>query len=317
MAKKKNNYTSIGGQALIEGVMMKGPDKIGIACRKSSGEIVTKIEEYTPIGKKNKFFTLPLIRGVVNFFSMMRIGYKTLMYSADVAGEDIAEEEPGKFEKWLAKHLKIDIMDVVMVIGVILGLGLALLLFTFLPTFLTGFAGNIFELSRTEKTVIESLVKILLFLIYLAAVSQMNDIKRVFMYHGAEHKTIFCYEHGGELTPENAKNFSRFHPRCGTNFITITLILSILAFIFIGWGNIFLRIFIKLCCLPVIMGVSYEIIRFLGKFDNVLTKIISFPGMMIQRLTTKEPDEDMLEVAITAFKLVAPEYQENTEGEQA
>lgn len=307
---KKTNYTSIGGQALIEGVMMKGPDKVGIAVRRSDGEIVTKVEDYTPVTKKHKILALPLIRGVVNFFAMMKLGYSTMMYSAEVAGDEIMEkEEPSKFEKWISEKFKIDIMDVVMVVGVLLGVALALFLFMFLPTFLTGILGRLLTLSDTVKTVIESLVKMAIFIGYMVCISYIPDIKRVFAYHGAEHKTIFCYEQGGELTPESAKNYSRFHPRCGTNFMTITLLLSILVFMFVGWGNIFVRMLIKLCCLPLIMGISYELIRIAGKFDNIITRIISFSGMMIQRITTKEPDEEMLEVAITAFKLVAPGYQ--------
>ncbi len=314
MSKKKANYTSIGGQALIEGVMMKGPDKIGIAVRRSDGEIVTKVEEYVPVTKKHKILSFPVIRGVANFIAMMKLGYSTMMYSAEVAGDEIMEqEEPSKVEKWISEKFKIDIMDVVMVVGVLLGVGLALFLFMFLPTFLTGLLGKLLTLSDTVKTVIESLVKMAIFIGYMASIAYIPDIKRVFAYHGAEHKTIFCYEQGGELTPESAKNFSRFHPRCGTNFMTITLLLSILVFMFVGWGNIFLRILLKLCCLPLIMGISYELIRIAGKFDNIITRIISFPGMMIQRITTKEPDEEMLKVAITAFKLVAPEYQSGGE----
>ncbi len=310
MSKKKMNYTSIGGQALIEGVMMKGPDKVGIAVRKSDGEIVTKVEKYTPVTKKHKILSLPIIRGVVNFFAMMKLGYSTMMYSAEVAGDEIMEqEEPSKFEKWISEKFKIDIMDVVMVVGVLLGVALALFLFMFLPTFLTGLLGKLLPLSDGMKTVIESFVKMAIFIGYMAGIAYVPDIKRVFSYHGAEHKTIFCYEQGGELTPESAKNYSRFHPRCGTNFMTITLLLSILVFMFVGWGNIFVRILLKLCCLPLIMGISYELIKLAGKYDNIVTRIISFPGMMIQRITTKEPDEEMLEVAITAFKLVAPEYQ--------
>lgn len=314
MSKEKANYTSIGGQALIEGVMMKGPDKIGIAVRRSDGEIVTKVEEYVPVTKKHKILSFPVIRGVANFIAMMKLGYSTMMYSAEVAGDEIMEqEEPSKVEKWISEKFKIDIMDVVMVVGVLLGVGLALFLFMFLPTFLTGLLGKLLTLSDTVKTVIESLVKMAIFIGYMASIAYIPDIKRVFAYHGAEHKTIFCYEQGGELTPESAKNFSRFHPRCGTNFMTITLLLSILVFMFVGWGNIFLRILLKLCCLPLIMGISYELIRIAGKFDNIITRIISFPGMMIQRITTKEPDEEMLKVAITAFKLVAPEYQSGGE----
>ena len=308
--KQSAHKTSIGGQALIEGVMMKGPDKIGIAVRRSDGEIVTKVEEYVPVTKKHKILSFPVIRGVANFIAMMKLGYSTMMYSAEVAGDEIMEqEEPSKVEKWISEKFKIDIMDVVMVVGVLLGVGLALFLFMFLPTFLTGLLGKLLTLSDTVKTVIESLVKMAIFIGYMASIAYIPDIKRVFAYHGAEHKTIFCYEQGGELTPESAKNFSRFHPRCGTNFMTITLLLSILVFMFVGWGNIFLRILLKLCCLPLIMGISYELIRIAGKFDNIITRIISFPGMMIQRITTKEPDEEMLKVAITAFKLVAPEYQ--------
>lgn len=307
---KVKNATSIGGQALIEGVMMKGPDKIGIAVRKPDGEIQTKVEDFQPINQKHKIFSLPIIRGVVNFFYMMKIGYKTLMYSAEVSGQGLEDEEPSKFEKWLSKTFKVEIFDVIMAIGMVMGVALAVGLFIFLPTFLTGLITRFVDISDTWRTVIEAVIKLIIFVAYIGLTALMPEIKRVYQYHGAEHKTIFCYENGGELTPESAKKFSRFHPRCGTSFLTITILLSIIVYSNLSWESLWLRMVIKIICLPVIMGISYEIIKLAGKYDNILTRIISFPGMLAQRLTTKEPDEGMLEVAITAFKLVCPQDRE-------
>ncbi len=303
--KKNKCITSVGGQALIEGVMMKGPTKIASAIRKPDGEIETRVRECPP-PKKKSFKTLPFVRGIFNFFEMMSLGYKELMYSADIAAQDEEESEPSKFEKWLAKVFGKSVFDVAMVIALVLGVALALALFILLPTFI----GGLFPVSNGWRTVIESVLKVVIFIGYMAACSLMKEMRRVFEYHGAEHKTIACFEAGDEVTPENAIKHRRFHPRCGTNFITITVLLSIATFLavspllnFLNLQNTLIRMLIKLLLLPVVVGISYELIKLAGRHDNVVTRIISAPGMLMQRITTKEPDLAQLECAITAFKL--------------
>ncbi len=302
---KTINKTSIGGQALIEGVMMKSPDYIASAIRTPGGEIVTSVRPLAK-GKKKSIKNWPIIRGVFNFFDMMKLGYKELMNSAEIAGVDEEQTEPSKFEKWLSKTFKKDIMDIVMYIAVILGVALALGLFVFLPTLIGGFFG----VDNFWRTVVEAVLKVAIFIGYMAAVSLMPDMRRVFEYHGAEHKTISCFEAGEEVTPENAKKHCRFHPRCGTNFVTITILLSIVVFLavsplldFLNLQNTLIRMLVKILLLPVVAGISYELIKIAGKHENFITKAISLPGMLMQRITTKEPDLSQLECATTAFLL--------------
>lgn len=302
--------TSIGGQAVIEGVMMRGPQEIATAVRKPDGEIEMEVN---PIGKarSNKIVKLPIIRGCVNFFDSMITGVKALMYSAkffelDEEGNQI-EEEPGKFEAWLEKKLGSEkALNAAIYFSVILSLFLSVGLFILLPTVITGFLKGLIA-NHFLLTLSEGVVRILIFLIYLTLVSQMKDIKRVFMYHGAEHKSIHCYESGEELTVENVKKHTRLHPRCGTSFLLIVMVISIIVFSFISWNNPITRLLLRLALLPVVAGISYEIIKFAGRHENWFTKIISAPGMWLQYITTNEPDDSQIEVAIASIKAVIPE----------
>lgn len=305
MNKDQPIKTSIGGQAVIEGIMMRGPKKTALSVRLPNKTIST--EEWNTKSSNKWYKKTPFIRGVFNFIDSMMMGYTCLMKSAEKAGFD--DEEPSKFELKLKEIFGDKYMTflegVIMVFAVILAVGL----FTILPAFLVNLTRGFIK-NDILLTAIESVVKIGIFLGYLYLVSKMDDIDRVFKYHGAEHKTIFCYEHGEELTVENVRKYTRFHPRCGTSFLVIVLLLSILVFSFLSWGNIWLRVGLKILCLPIIMSVSYECIKLAGRCDNVFTRILSAPGLWTQRLTTREPDDDQIEVAIEAMKRVIPEKPE-------
>ena len=315
--KDKENVlrkTSIGGQAVIEGVMMKGPEKIATSVRKSDGEIETEVKDVGKI-RKNKFFKLPIIRGCVNFFDSMIIGVQSLMYSAKFFDVDEdgnpAEEEPSKFEKWLEEKLGSEkMMNVVIYFSVILSLFFSVGLFIILP----GAVGEFIRIHINNNAVVtfmEGVIRIGIFILYLALVSMTKDIKRVFMYHGAEHKAIYCYEHGEELTVENVKKYTRLHPRCGTSFLLIVMVVSMLVFFFIPKMFFVYRLLLRLALMPVVAGISYEIIKYAGKHENTFTKIISAPGMWFQYITTREPDDSQIEVAITSLKAVLPENKED------
>lgn len=311
----ERKITSIGGSALIEGIMMRGPKRTTIAVRTGEEEIYTQDISVNTLAQKSKFFRLPLVRGVAGIVDSMRLSYKSLAIAADKALEagEIEEEEPSKFEKWLTDKLGDNLMKVIMIFATILGVLLAVGLFFFLPSFLYDLLAWGFpsiEENVVFKSIFEGVLKIVLFLSYVVLCSRMQEMKRVFMYHGAEHKTIFCYEAGEELTVENVKKQSRFHPRCGTSFLVITLLIGILLGLFIPaepFGIAFLRPVFKLLLLPLMVGVGYEAIKFCGKFDNKFTRIIATPGLWAQRITTKEPDEKMIEVAITAMTAVIPD----------
>ena len=308
--KNKTFKTSIGGQAVIEGVMMRGPESIATAVRKPDKEIIV---EKQPLGeaRKSKFVKLPVIRGCVNFVDSMVIGIKALMFSAkffdiDEEGNEITEE-PGKFEKWLNEKLGSEkAFNVLIYISVALSICLSVGLFMLLPAYLASFVGLLSD-SHTLYIATEGAVRILLFVLYLILVSQMKDIQRVFMYHGAEHKSIHCYEHGEELTVENVKKHTRLHPRCGTSFLLIVMVISIILFFFIRFDNILLKLLARLVLIPVVAGISYEIIKFAGRHDNLFTKIISYPGMLFQYITTREPDDSQIEVAIASLTAVIPQ----------
>lgn len=320
--KDSARLNKVGGQAVLEGVMMKAGKKTVTTCRKENGEIVVYDEEFVSVRQKNKLLNLPIIRGVVNFIEMMILSMKTLNASADALG---IEEEDGKFEKWCKKHFGKSATDVIMVISLILGLGLSVLLFLFLPSWcadgLNWLWINVFHkdaFSPSIIAVIEGFMKVAIFITYLLLVSMMKDIKRTFMYHGAEHKSIACFEAGVELTPENAKKYSRFHPRCGTSFMFFMILLGIFAGLIIKTLlpnlGIWVYTVIRLLILPLLMGIGYEIIRFAGKHPNFITRAISAPGLWVQRITTKEPTVDMLEVAIVSLKCALrddyPEFKE-------
>ncbi len=319
---KKTHKTSVGGQALIEGVMMNGPKGMATAVRKPDGEILTEYHEMKRIRDKNKFFNFPIVRGVVAFIESMMMGYKTLMYSAEVSGmEDIEDAEMSKFEKWLTDKLGDKLMNIIMIIASILGFALAFVIFFYLPVLifnkLNAWSGN--ALTPWQGT-IEGVMKIIIFVLYMVAVSQTKDIKRVFKYHGAEHKSIACYEAGLDLTVNNVKKCTRFHPRCGTSFMFVMLILSIVVVTLLSLvvpeelkKNTIVWMCIKLPMIPIIMGIGYEFIRYAGKHDNILVKILSAPGLWMQRITTKEPDDDIIECGIEALKAVITENPEDDE----
>ncbi len=309
--EKSCKKTSIGGQALIEGVMMRGVGKAAMAVRLPDGTIDVEIQK-TKLAKDKSFvFRMPFVRGIFNFIDNMIFGYKYLMKSAEKSGLDLEESE-SKFDKWLEKHFGNKIMTVVSAIAMVFGVVLAIGLFILAPMGIVWLLEKVVPLGGF-KTLIEGLIKIAVFVAYLALVSQTKDIRRVFEYHGAEHKSIACYEAGEELTVENVKKYKRFHPRCGTSFLLIVLIVSILVYSLIqfSWGNLLLRAALKILLLPIIVGISYEIIKLAGRYDNFFTRILSAPGLWIQRFTTREPDDSQIEVAIASLKPVLPEKNEN------
>lgn len=306
-AKKK---TTIGGQALIEGVMMRGVSMTAMATRLPSGEI--DIESWPTQSEKkgNWYRKTPFIRGIFSLIDSLRMGYKCLMKSAEKAGFE--EEEPSKFEKKLQEKLGDKFMAVITgfagVLAVIIAVGLFMLLPVYLVKLIEYLAGDL----GGWKTAIEGVIKIVIFVAYLASISLSKDIHRVFQYHGGEHKSIACYEAGEELTVENARKYSRFHPRCGTSFLIIVLIISILVFSILPWGNGLLRVVYKLLLLPFVIGIAYEIIKLAGRYsENIIMRIISAPGIWLQRLTTREPDDGQLEVALASLKAVLPREDED------
>ena len=309
MKDKKIKKTSIGGQAVLEGVMMRGRCGVATAVRDSDGIIRIEAERITPPEKKSVFVRLPIIRGIVNFFSSLVTGTKILMRSAEVYGGD--DDEPSKFEKWLAKTFKIDVMDVVLFFGVALGLVFSIALFFILPTFLGGLIGKAApNMPPIVKNLIEGGIRILIFVGYILFTSLLKDIKRTYMYHGAEHKTITCYEKGLDLTVENVKKCRRVHDRCGTTFMFFVMFVSILVYSVFGAifpvlnENVGLKMLSRIVLLPLIAGLSYELLKLLAKTDSPLVLPLKAPGLLLQMLTTKEPDEQMMEVAIAAFDKV-------------
>ena len=297
--------TSIGGQALMEGILMRGPEKEAIVVRKPDGTLEEKVESVT--SPKDKFapFGWPIIRGSVNFVDTMIKGVKALTYSASFLPEEDAE--PDKVDKWIEKHFTAEkAQKIIIGVSVVIGLVVSVGLFILLPTILAGLFYNAME-SRILRNLIEGVIRIVIFLLYMILASKMKEIKRVWMYHGAEHKTIFCYEPRPPLTVENAKSQPRLHPRCGTSFMIIVMVVSILVFSVVNVESVWLRMALRLALLPVTVGISYELIKYAGRHDNWFTRIISAPGKALQLITTKEPDDDMLEVAIRSLELVKPE----------
>ena len=403
MSKEKCcKKTSIGGQALIEGIMMRGPHKTVMSVRKNDGQIVSENLNTTSLKDKCAFFGLPIIRGSVSMVESLVFGYKALMRSADLSGmlEEEEAEKKAKADKKAAKNAKVEeestaeiaaetvvdvsettaeldeivtdadettddetvaesadesasdavavdgetdyvveasaeadapiekktekksengiLMAIIGAISMVFGIALALALFFYLPSLIFKYVNHLAGGQMTSyQAAFEGVLKIIIFVIYLILVSQMKDIKRVFMYHGAEHKTIFCYEHGNELTVENVRKEKRFHPRCGTSFLILMLIVSIIFYMIIARifpdlaSNIALWTLIRIACLPLLVGIGFELIKFCGRHDNFVTKIISAPGVWLQRITTKEPDDSMIEVAIEAMTAVIPENSED------
>lgn len=290
--------TKIGGQAVLEGIAMKGIGKTCLAVRQPDGEIYTEMFE----DKRSPLMKIPVLRGPVAMISAMVTGTKYINKSADIAfAEETQSENKGSSD------------SVTAFLGIALGLALAVGLFVLLPTFLTGLADRYIAPLGGWKSVLEALIKMVVFVLYLFGVTRIKDIRRVFEYHGAEHKTIFCYENGYELTPENAAKCSRFHPRCGTSFLFLVVLISIFISSLIPWQSVLVRSLLKILLLPVTMGLAYEVIQLCGRCDNKLTRILAAPGLWMQRLTTFEPDQSQIEVAITALKAVLPDNPEEAQ----
>ena len=315
MPKQEQKFkTMCGGQALIEGIMMRGPKKQAVVVRKPDGELEIEEKELQFIKDKHPILGWPLIRGVVNFADSMYNGVTALMYSAQFFPEDgEEEEEPSRFENWLNRHLGSEKATAfITALAVILGMGMSIGLFFLLPTLL-GTAITVLTPSMLARNLAESLLKILIFVTYLALCSRMGEMKRVFSYHGAEHKTIFCYEAGLPLTVENVRVQPRHHPRCGTSFLFMVIAISIIVstVVFAIWPvyNAFLRFLAHLAMLPLIVGVSYEFNRWAGRHDGPITRVFIAPGLWLQNFTTFEPDDSMIEVGIRALELVLPEKQ--------
>ena len=301
--------TTIGGQALIEGILMRGPEKQAIVVRKPDGDLVTKVEELHLIKERHPILGVPLIRGTVNFLDSMVKGVQALMFSAEFYPEDEEEAaaEPSKFEVWLEKKLGSEqFMKVLIALAVVLGIGFSVCLFILLPAFLGGLLQKVIS-SYLVCNLLEGVLRIVIFLLYLILCSKQKDMKRVFAYHGAEHKTIFCYERGLELTVDHVRDMPRHHPRCGTSFLFVVLVLSILLFSVVQVESVLLQMLLKLLLLPVLVSITYEINRFVGRHDTALTRIITAPGLWLQNFTTFEPDDSMIEVGIKALELVLPE----------
>lgn len=316
MADKKSGAfrTSIGGQALIEGILMRGPHKQAIVVRNQDGQLVEKTEDLKLIKDRHPVLGVPLIRGVVNFLDSMVKGVKALMYSADFYPEEEAAQ-PSKFELWLENHFASKKAESLIVgLAVCLGIALSVFLFLMLPTFLTGLLLHWFPgFPLWGRNLVEGFLKIVIFMLYLIFCSRQKDIYRVFQYHGAEHKTIFCYEARLPLTLENVRIQPRHHPRCGTSFLFVVIFVSILlssvVFTFWRFTNVWLRIAVHLLLLPLVVGITYEFNRWVGRHDNALSRLLTAPGLWMQNFTTNEPDDSMIEVAIRALELVIPEQE--------
>ena len=294
--------SGIGGQAVIEGIMMRNKDKYSIAVRKPDNEIEVVVRESRLITEKHPWLNLPIIRGIVNFVDSLVTGISTINYSASFY-DDTAEQEKTKIDEVGKNILKDKFESVLMAVTVILSIFFAIGLFMVLPYLATRLISK-YIISKALLNFIEGIVRLLIFVIYVSLISMMKDIKRTFMYHGAEHKCINCIENGARLTPENVKNSSRYHKRCGTSFLFFVMFISIVFFIFIRVDNVALQILVRILLVPVIAGVSYEVIRWAGKNDNAFVRVLSKPGMWFQKLTTREPDMDMIEVAIKAVEEV-------------
>lgn len=295
---KNERLGKVGGQAVIEGVMMQSGDRRSIAVRKPDGEIEIKTERIKSWIRNKNIHKIPFFRGGFILIETMISGIKSLNFSSEFFLED---EEEDAIDRFLKKIFKEKANDAIIALSLILSLILSIGLFILIPTAIGGLFAKIID-NHIVLNLIEGILRVAILILYMLAVSFMSDIKRVFQYHGAEHKSIYCYENGLELTVENARKFGRLHPRCGTNFLFIVMFISIILFSFFGWPNPLLRVAIRLICIPIVAGISYEIIKFLGKYNNIFSKIVAYPGMMMQKITTNEPDDEQLEVAIAALK---------------
>lgn len=292
---------SVGGQAVIEGVMMQSKNKRAIAVRKSNGEIVVEKNKIKSWVSEKNIDKIPFLRGAFILIDTMIEGIKSLNFSSEFFLEE--EEEEDVLDKLISKVFKDKANDAIIGISLLLGLLLSTTLFIVTPTIIGGFFSNIID-NKFALNLIEGITRLCILFIYIVTISKNKDIQRVFQYHGAEHKAIYCYENNLELTVENAKQFTTLHPRCGTNFLFIVMFTSIILFSFFGWPNPIMRIMMRITCVPIVAGVAYEIIKLVGKYDNFITKIISYPGMMLQKFTTNEPDDSQLEVALESLKAV-------------
>ena len=308
MSAKKitcSRFNKVGGQAVLEGVMMKAGTRTVTTCRRDDGSLFVHDGNFVSVRKKHKWMNIPLFRGIVNFSEMLILSVKTMNVSAEAL--ELESPEPSRFERFLKKRLGIAITDFVMVIGVVLGLALSLFLFMFLPTVIADLLNlAVGGTLGTWRALVEGVGKMGIFILYIFLVGLMPDIRRTFMYHGAEHKSIACYEAGTELTPENAKGYTRFHPRCGTSFMFFMIMLGVIVGFFVRWMlpnlQTWAYFLIRLAILPLVVGIGYEFIMFAGKHENLFVRIVSAPGLWVQKLTTKEPTLEMLEVAIVSIK---------------
>ncbi len=297
--------TTIGGQALIEGIVMLGPDKIATVVRKSDGSHVVREEPNVPLKKKCALFGLPFIRGIFIFGHSISVGVRQIMFSANEA--DIEEGEPSKFDKWVERKIGLEKADKILtVFTVVLGVALPVGLFILLPTLISGIFDFRADLAWL-RSLTESVMRLLIFLSFIYITSRQKDMRRVYGYHGAEHKSIHCYEAGQALTVENVRRHTRKHPRCGTSFLFIVILISIVIFSFVTAGNVWIRLLLRIALLPVVVNLSYELNRLIGKYDNPLTIALRAPGLALQSLTTNEPDDEMVSVAIDALKRVIPQ----------
>ncbi len=294
----KEKLGKVGGQAVIEGVMMQSQNYRAIAVRKSDGKIEVKRERIKSWIKDKKIDKIPFLRGAFILIDTMISGMNSLNFSSSFF---LDEEEEDAIDKFLKKIFKDKANEAIIAVSLIISLLLSIGIFVLIPTFTGGLFAKVIK-NHVVLNLIEGAIRIAILISYMALVSLNSDIKRVFQYHGAEHKSIYCYENDLELTVENARKFGRLHPRCGTNFLFIVMFVSIILFSFFGWPNPLLRIAIRIICIPIVAGIAYEIIKFLGKYNNILSKIVAYPGMMMQKITTKEPDDEQLEVALAALK---------------
>ncbi len=302
MAKRKQCYSGIGGQAVLEGIMMRNGEKSAVAVRKSDGTISVEMMDGQRTIPKNKFTNLPFVRGVVNFIDSMMIGMKCINYSADLGLEGI-EEEPGRFERWLNRHFGSKVNDIILSITMIIAVVFSVGLFIVLPYAISAVMG-IWIYDKFILSIAEAVMRFVIFIGYVVVIGQLDDIKRLYMYHGAEHKCIDCIEKGRPLTVSDVMRSSRLHPRCGTSFLLYVMLISCVLFFFINVDNPLLRLALRLCLVPVIAGIAYEIIRLAGRHDNFFTRLMSKPGLALQKITTKEPEREMVEVAIKAVEAV-------------
>ena len=313
----------VGGQAVMEGVMMRSGENVSVAVRQEDGSITIVNDKFVSVRAKHKWLNIPILRGIINMIEMLKLSYKTLSVSADAFVGEAFEEEPSKFEKWVERKFGKNILDIVMAISMVLGLALGVGIFVLLPSAIVTGLDLLFNASISELNLfalLEGVIRISIFILYIYLVSLMSYIRRTFEFHGAEHKSIACYEAGEELTPENAKNYSRYHARCGTSFMFVIMILSIFIFtaarmLFSALSeNLLLYWASKILLVPLVVGLGFEFIMYAGKHDNALIRILSAPGLWMQKLTTREPDASQLEVAIAALKAAMPdEFVEKSE----